>query len=351
MSRKILIRVGISVLALLLVGGGAAYWYYLTIYVSTDDAYVDGHVGVISAKVPGRVKQVLVDNNYFVEAGQLLVTIDPRDYQTALAQATANLDRLRQEMAQRYARVAVAKARLNRSKANLLLKQADWWRYSQLDKQALISKQLMDQANTQLQESKAEVEQSRHELIEALAAIGGDVNIPLEEQPVIKEAEAQLEQARLNLEYTRIVADISGYIAKRQVEPGNWVKPGQPMMMVVPLGYHELWVAANYKETRLTHVCIGQPTTVQIDTYPGDKFKGRVDSIMSGTGVAFAILPPENATGNWVKIVQRIPVKITLLPPFPQNKPLRLGMSAYVTIDTRHRGGTRLLHPRQHQRH
>lgn len=350
MSRKILIRVGILVLALLLAGIGAVYWYHLTIFVSTNDAYVDGHVGVISAKVPGRVKQVLVDNNYFVKVGQLLVTIDPRDYQTALAQATANLDRLRQEMAQRYARVAVAKAKLNRSQANLSLKEADWWRYSQLDKQELISKQLMDQADTKLWESKAEVAQSRHELTEALAAIGGDVNLPLEKQPAIKEAKAQLEQARLNLGYTRIVADISGYIAKRQVEPGNWVKPGQPMMMIVPLGYQQLWIAANYKETQLTHVCIGQPVRVEIDTYPGIKFKGRVDSIMCGTGVAFAILPPENATGNWVKIVQRIPVKITLLPPFPKNQPLRLGMSAYVTIDTHHRSGTRLLPPRHYHR-
>ena len=124
---------------------------------------------------------------------------------------------------------------------------------------------------------------------------------------------------------------------------GNWVQPGQPLMMQVPLETQQLWVQANYKETELTHVYIGQPATVEIDTYPGVKFKGRVDSIMAGTGSAFSLLPPENATGNWVKVVQRVPVKVALLPPFPDNRPLRIGMSTTVTIDTRVHSGLRLL--------
>ena len=126
---------------------------------------------------------------------------------------------------------------------------------------------------------------------------------------------------------------------------GNWVQPGQPLMMLVPLNTSQLWVQANYKETQLTNVYIGQPAEVEVDTYPGVKFKGRVDSIMAGTGSAFSLLPPENATGNWVKVVQRVPVKIVLLPPFPENRPLRLGMSTEVTIDTRERTGKRLLGP------
>ena len=202
MPRKVKIRIGISVLVFLVAVGGAAYWYYISIYVGTDDAYVAGHVGVISAKVSGRVKQVSVDNNQLVAPDQLIVTLDPRDYQTALAQDTANLDRLRQEMAQRYVKVAVSKAKVARWEANLGMKKADTWRYTQLHNQELISQQLMDQANTQFWESNAELEQSRQELAEALAAIGGNVNIPLEEQPVIKVAQAQLEQARLNLETT-----------------------------------------------------------------------------------------------------------------------------------------------------
>ena len=140
-----------------------------------------------------------------------------------------------------------------------------------------------------------------------------------------------------------MTAKITGYITRRQVEVGNWVQPGQPLMMLVPLETSQLWVQANYKETELTHVYLGQPATVKIDTYPGVEFKGRVDSIMAGTGSAFSLLPPENATGNWVKVVQRIPVKVALLPPFPDNRPLRIGMSTEVTIDTRERTGQRLL--------
>jgi membrane fusion protein (multidrug efflux system) len=348
MSRKAAVRIGFIGLAFILAAAGVAYWYYISIFVSTDNAYVAGHIGMISARVPGRVQEVLVDNNHCVEPSQALLTLDSRDYQTALAHAKANLDRLRQEIAQRYVKIAVVKAKVARTEASLRMKEADRLRYLELDKQELVSKQHVDQAETQFWESKAEVEQCRHELAEALAAIGGDVNIPQEEQPVIKEAKAQVEQARLNLEYTRIVADIAGYITKRQVQPGNWVKPGQPLMMLVPLDYRELWIEANYKETQLAHVYLGQPASVQVDFYPGIEFKGRVDSIMSGTGVAFSILPPENATGNWVKIVQRIPVKVELLPPFPENKPLRLWMSALVTIDTRHRSGTRLLSRKHH---
>ena len=196
---------------------------------------------------------------------------------------------------------------------------------------------------TRYQVNQALVDRYKREMEEALAAIGGSTGIPLEEQPAIKEAKARLEQARLNLGYTKITAKISGYVTKRQVEVGNWVQPGQPLMMVVPLHYPQLWIQANYKETQLTNVYIGQPAEVDVDTYPGVKFKGRVDSIMSGTGSAFSLLPPENATGNWVKVVQRIPVKIVLLAPLPESLPLRLGMSTEVTIDTRKRSGPRLL--------
>ncbi len=204
-------------------------------------------------------------------------------------------------------------------------------------------KQTLDRVDTRYRVTQAELTQSQRKLQEALAHIGGSTSIPLEEQPAIKEARAQVEQARLNLEYTKVRAEVSGYITRRQVQPGNWVRPGQPLMTLVPLDYRELWIEANYKETQLTDVYLGQHASVAVDTYPGTVFNGRVDSIMAGTGAAFSLLPPENATGNWVKIVQRIPVKVVLFPPFPKNQPLRLGMSVYVTIDTRNRTGPRLL--------
>jgi membrane fusion protein (multidrug efflux system) len=328
-----------------MIGGGVAYWIYIHIFVSTEDAYVAGYVGVISARVPGRVAKVLVDNNQHVTPGQVLVVLEPQDYETAVAQAEGNLGRLRQEMAQAYVRVATARTRLPQTEANFHLAGIDKTRYSNLYERRTIPKQTLDQVNTRYRVNQAEVSRAQKELQESLAAIGGSTSIPIEEQPAIKEAQARLEQARLNLGYTQIKAEIEGYVTRRQVEVGNWVQPGQPLMMLVPLKTPQLWIQANYKETQLNHVYIGQPAKIRVDTYPGIEFKGKVDSIMAGTGAAFSLLPPENATGNWVKVVQRIPVKIVLIPPFPANRPLRLGMSTEVRVDTRERTGKRLLGP------
>jgi membrane fusion protein (multidrug efflux system) len=345
MSRKLLIRIGIGVLVLLMVGAGVAYWRHIHIFVSTDDAYVAGYVGVISARVPGRAAKILVDNNQHVTPGQVLVTLEPQDYDTAVAKEEGNLGRLRQELAQAYVRVSTAKTRVPQAEANFKMAGLDKARYTSLFERRTIPKQTLDQVETRYRINQAEVTKAQRELHESLAAIGGSTDIPLDEQPAIKEAKAKLEQARLNLGYAKITAQIEGYITRRQVEVGNWVQPGQPLMMLVPLGTSQLWVQANYKETELDHMYIGQLARVRVDTYPGVEFDGRVDSIMAGTGSAFSLLPPENATGNWVKVVQRIPVKITLMPPFPANRPLRLGMSTEVTVDTRKRNGKRLLGP------
>jgi membrane fusion protein (multidrug efflux system) len=345
MSRKTLMRIGIGFLVLLMVGAGVAYWIYIHIFVSTDDAYVAGYVGVISARVPGRVAKILVDNNQHITPGQVLLTLEPQDYETQVARQEGNLGRLRQELEQAYVRVATARTRVPQAEANFHMASLDKTRYTNLFERRTIPKQTLDRIQTRYRVDQAQLDKAQRELKEALAAIGGSTDIPLEEQPAIKEAKAKLEQARLNLGYTQIKAEIKGYITKRQVEVGNWVQPGQPLMMLVPLKTSRLWIQANYKETQLAHVYLGQPAKVRVDTYPGVKFTGTVDSIMAGTGSAFSLLPPENATGNWVKVVQRIPVKIVLLPPFPANRPLRLGMSTEVTIDTRVRTGKRLLGP------
>lgn len=346
MHRNIFFRIGFGLLLLLLIGAGVAYWYYIHIFVSTDDAYVTGYVGVISPRVPGRVLKVLVDNNQQVTPGQVLAALEPQDYEAALAQAAGNLGRLRQDLEQAYVKVSTAQAKLTEAEANFKLAVTDKARYTALFERRTVPKQTLDNVDTRYRVNQALVTRYKQEQQEALAAIGGSTGIPLEEQPAIKEAKAKLEQARLNLEYTKITAQINGYVTKRQVEVGNWVQPGQPLLMVVPLEFPQLWIQANYKETQLTYVYLGQSATVRVDTYPGVEFKGRVDSIMAGTGSAFSLLPPENATGNWVKVVQRVPVKIVLLPPFPDDKPLRLGMSTEVTIDTRKRSGPRLLSQR-----
>jgi membrane fusion protein (multidrug efflux system) len=345
MSRKLLIRIGIGLLVLLMVGAGVGYWIYIHIYVSTDDAYVAGYVSVISARVEGRVAKILVDDNQHVTPGQVLAILEPQDYEIAVAKEEGNLGRLRQELAQAYVRVSTAKTRVPQAEANFKMASLDKARYTSLFERRTIPKQTLDQVETRYRVTQAEVTRAQRELHESLAAIGGSTDIPLDDQPAIKEAKARLEQARLNLGYTKVTARIAGYITRRQVEVGNWVKPGQPLMMLVPLGTTQLWIQANYKETELNHMYIGQPARVRVDAYPKVEFTGRVDSIMAGTGSAFSLLPPENATGNWVKVVQRVPVKITLIPPFPPNHPLRLGMSTEVTVDTRNRTGQRLLPP------
>jgi membrane fusion protein (multidrug efflux system) len=345
MSRKLLVNLGIGFLVLLMVGAGVAYWRHIHIFVSTDDAYVAGYMGVIAARVPGRVAKILVDDNQPVTPGQVLVILEPQDYDTAVARETGNLGRLRQELAQAYVRVATARTRVPEAEANFRLAVLEKTRYTKLFERRTIPRQTLDQVETRFEITQAMLLKAQGELKEALAAIGGSTDLPLEEQPAIKEAQARLAQARLNRHYTRITAEIEGYITRRQVQVGNWVQPGQPLMMLVPLATSQLWIQANYKETELTHMYIGQPARVRVDTYPGVEFTGRVDSIMAGTGSAFSLLPPENATGNWVKVVQRVPVKITLLAPFPANRPLRLGMSTEVTVDTRERAGNRLLGP------
>ena len=343
MFRKTLVRIVLVLVLLGFVGLGVGYWRHIHTFVSTDDAYVYGYVGVVSARVPGRVAKVLVDDNQFVKPGQVLLTLEPQDYEAALAQAEGNLGRLRQDLAQNYVKVSTSRAKLDEAKANLGQANIDKTRYTALYERRTVPKQTLDTVDTRYRVTNALVDRYKGELQEAQAAIGGSTTLPIEEQPAVKEATAKVEQARLNLEYTRVTAKITGYVTRRQVEAGNWVQPGQPLMMQVPLETRQLWVQANYKETELTHVYIGQPANLEIDTYPGVEFKGRVDSIMAGTGSAFSLLPPENATGNWVKVVQRIPVKVTLLPPFPDNRPLRIGMSTTVTIDTRVHSGLRLL--------
>ncbi len=345
MLSKTSLRIGLVLVLLLFMAGGVYYWLHLRTFVSTDDAYVYGYTGVISAQVPGRVAQVVVDDNQFVKPGQPLVSLEPQDYEAALAQAEGNLGRLRQDLEQAYVKVSTGRAKLAEAEANFKLAGTDKVRYTALYERRTIPKQTLDNVETRYRVNQAQVDRAQRELQEALAAIGGATSLPLDEQPAIKQARAQLEQARLNLQYTKVTAKIAGYITRRQVEVGNWVQPGQPLMMLVPLDLGQIWIQANFKETELTHVFLGQPATVKIDTYPGVEFAGRVDSIMAGTGSAFSLLPPENATGNWVKVVQRVPVKIALLPPFPDNQPLRLGMSTTVTIDTRSRTGKRLLDP------
>ncbi len=174
-----------------------------------------------------------------------------------------------------------------------------------------------------------------------MAALGGNLNAPRDEHAIVQQALAAVREAELNLSYCTITAPINGWVSQRAVDVGQHVQPGQELMAVVPL--QAVYIEANYKETELTGVRVGQPVEIQADIYPGHVFRGRVDSLSAGTGAVFSLLPPENATGNWVKVTQRVPVKIALDQPFPPNLPLRVGLSVVVTIDTTSKSGPLLV--------
>ncbi len=369
------LRRGLLAVVIIAVLAGIApairYYNYFATHVSTDDAYVDGTVALVSTRVEGTVSAVYVEDNWTVKRGDLLVTLDPSMFQIRIAQAQAQLARARQTVDEMFAQIKAAQA--GRSLADAQAKQArlDYDRAEQLRKAGVVSNEFYDQALTAYRMGEANVALAEHEEAQARAALGGaptdDAAAPAPaasaaadpnhdrapsdstpdgsqsqrqadetdevryDRPIVKQAEAALEQAKLDLAYTRITAPFDGIITHKSVHVGHRVQPGEPLMADVPTQH--LYVTANYKETQLTYVRIGQPATVEADIYPGHVYQGHIDSISMGTGAAFSLLPPENATGNWVKVVQRIPVKVVLDHEPPADKPLRLGLSVEVAID------------------
>lgn len=252
--------------------------------VSTDDAYIEGRIHSIAPKISGTVKEVKIDDNQNVKKGQVLIEIDPVDYELKVREAAAALD---------VRKATVEQALRDKERAEALFKDE------------VFSKEKYELATTAYNLAKAQLEA----------------------------AEAQFGIAKQNLEYTKIYAPSDGYVTKKSVEAGNQIQPGQPLMAVVDLG--DIWVVANYKETQLKSVRSGQQVEIKVDTYPGKVFGGKVDSIMAGTGAVFSLFPPENALGNYVKVVQRIPVKIVFDKNTDKEHVLRIGMSVVPTIITK----------------
>src|SRR5229473_2261587 len=394
-------RLAVAGGVLLLVAVAGLFLYYHN-RETTDDAQVDGHITPIASKIYGRVAEVLVQDNEQVKAGQVLVKIDPRDYQASLDQAKAALalaeseaqsagvdvPRTRENVASgtssadaqlagaeadmaraeathdqaRTADLAWARANVDKSRANAQLAQADLARYSPLLAKGEISKQQFDAAKAnadatasalkadqeklaqaersvditraQLNAAKARIDQAHATVSSAHAEVmqvkmrSADAQAKLAK---VQQARAALEAAQLNLSYTEIVAPVAGVSTHKQVEAGQIVQAGQGLLVVVPL--QDVWVTANFKETQLKNMKPGQKAEVNVDTY-GKTFSGHVDSIAGATGAVLSLLPPENATGNYVKVVQRIPVKI-VLDPIPQEKAvLRPGMNVDATVIT-----------------
>jgi membrane fusion protein (multidrug efflux system) len=329
--RRILL-VAVAVLLLATVFPAIRYYRYFNSHVSTDDAYVDGSVGLISSRITGTVVKVFVSDNWRVKAGDTLLELDPSDYQVQVNGAQAQLERAHQTVDQLYAQVEAARSGLKLAESQLRQARIDYNRAKQLKAQGVVSSEYYDQATTALRVALATQGLANHQLIQAEAALGtnGEDHSHYD-RPVVQQADAALEAAKLNLSYTVIKAPFDGIVTRKSVHVGHRVEVGQPLMALVPV--RGLYITANYKETQLTSVRVGQPADIEADIYPGYIYKAHVDSISIGTGSAFALLPPENATGNWVKVVQRVPVKIVLDQPEPPNKPLRMGLSVEVTID------------------
>jgi membrane fusion protein (multidrug efflux system) len=328
--------------------GLAALWYFesSTGRESTDSAFIDGHRIALAAQVSGRVGDVLVDDNQLVRAGEVVLRIDPADYQVKLDQAEAAKAQAESALAHARAQLPVIAAIARQAAVQVKVAEAnahktadDLHRYRELSENA-VSRLVLDAAATQETVSSAQVDAAREGAAAAAGQIAlGETAITAAEATV-RAATAQVAQARLALSYCELKAPVSGYVTRKSVERGNFIQMGQPVLNLVN---EDLYVTANFKETQLTHLSPGQPVDIAVDTFPGLTFKGRVDSRMAGTGSAFALLPPENATGNFVKVVQRVPVKIVFDREEISRLPkLALGLSVIATVNV---SGTPASHP------
>ncbi len=349
-------NIAFAVFAVLLVIGIVAIFYYLDYrrtHVATDDAYVDGHIHVVASKVPGTILALYVKDNQFVKKDDPILEIDPVDYRVALQEAQANLEMERARLAEVQSRVETARrqmteirASLDSARAVLKAQEALAWKAGEdvkraepLIKGGIVTQEYYDQRKTshdvaiaQANAAKDNVSRLEGSVESQKAVIRQAEAAVAPQQALIQQKEALVEKAKLNLGYTKLAAPANGYITKRSAEVGNQIAAGQPLLAVVPLEQERIWITANYKETELKEVKPGQKAEIKVDTYPGKTFKGRVNSIMAGTGSAFSLFPPENATGNYVKIVQRIPVRITLDEGSDPDHVLRVGMSVVPTI-------------------
>jgi membrane fusion protein (multidrug efflux system) len=315
-------RIAILVLALMIGVSSAVYYLHCVLpFESTDNAFIEGNVIPMASQVPGRVAELRVRDNQAVKQGDVILTIDPRDYEASLAQARADLAAARSRLDQAKAQVRASEAKFAQALATVSAADAenqraadDLKRYESVESRA-VSKSAIDLAQSQARAARANLEAARSQAKAAEAEVGLSEAGVETASATVQQAEARLRQAELNLSYTEVISPEDGRVTRRVVERGAYIQPGQALLAIVPRRY---WVIANYKETQLTHMRVGQPVEVVVDAYPGRKFKGHVESMQSGAGARFSLFPPENATGNYIKVVQRVPVKI-LLDDLPDN--------------------------------
>jgi membrane fusion protein (multidrug efflux system) len=338
---------------IIIIGAVALYLYlqYKKVHISTDDAFVDGRVHVIASKIPGTVKILHVKDNQFVKKSDLILEMDPTDYEVKVKEAQAGLetekaklseirdrvDTVKKQLIEAIASLEQARANFELQEANLRQAEIDLKRAEYLLKKEVIPRESYDKTKTSYDVAVAQVKAARERIKQLEASLGTQRAVIKQTESSLIPQHAQIQQkdaifkgAELNKSYTKIYTPSDGYIAKKSVEIGNQIQPGQSLMAVVPLD--DIWITANYKETQLERVKPGQKVKIKVDTYPSKVFHGKVDSVMAGTGAVFSLFPPENATGSYVKVVQRIPVKIVLDQGTDPAHILRIGMSVVPTI-------------------
>ena len=321
----------IFILLLLLIAiGSAAYWFFfIKGFEETEDAYVSGNQVMVSSQVAGNISKINVDNMDPVQAGDVLLELDDTNAKLSFEQAKSNLANAVRQISQLNYTVKQLKSAVRANEITLAQAQGNLNRRVQLVKDGAIDKESFQHAKEAVELAKANLTTSQNQL-EANQALLLDG--PLSEQPQIQSAVSNLKQAWLNLERTKIRSPIKGYVARRNAQVGQAVSVGGALMAVVTTD--QMWLDANFKETQLTHMRIGQPVEIHFDLYGKDKtFDGKVVGIEMGTGSAFSLLPTQNATGNWIKVVQRVPVRIQLDPQQLAENPLRIGLSATVKVN------------------
>ncbi|HEU0196458.1 MAG TPA: efflux RND transporter periplasmic adaptor subunit [Nevskiaceae bacterium] len=308
-------------------------------HVTTDDAYVHGDTVNLSTQIPGTVTRVDVALTQHVQQGQKVVELDATDEKVALAQAEAQLGLTVRQTAQLYQQAEADSARVTQRRAALQLASANLARARKLVAESGISKQALQQIQTTRDSSAAALNAARHQLAAARAAVG---HTDIADHPAVRRAEAAVRKAWVALARTTVLAPISGYVASKNVQVGQRALPGTPILAIVPL--NDVYVEANFKENQLDKLRIGQPVKLTSDTYGrGIDYHGTIVGFAAGTGDAMSVLPAQNASGNWIKIVQRLPVRIALEPKQVAKHPLMLGMSMDVNVDVRQHGDGRML--------
>lgn len=332
-------RNALALLTLLFVAigiGSAVYWFLvLRHYESTDNAYVAGNQVQIQSQISGSVMTVNVDNTDFVKSGTVLVELDPRDAQLAFEKAQTTLANSVRQSHQQIVNSRQYQANIDMKRSELVSLQNDLKRREVLGNSNLIGKEELQHAREAVVSAKAALDVAIEQLNANNAIV---LNTPLSKQPAVEQAATEVRNAWLALQRTKIVSPVDGYVSRRSVQVGSQITTATPLMAIVPS--EGMWIDANFKETQLADMRIGQPAKVTTDFYGKDiVFNGTVVGLDMGTGSAFSLLPAQNATGNWIKVVQRLPVRVALEPTQLEQYPLRLGLSTEVTVDTLNKDG------------